>query len=148
MNVRDFARLMAREIRTDAVFWDDLAESVASRTVDRLRTLPPLQRRAYSVPEVARILGVGDTAVRNAIARGELRVVRVGGRIVVPLTAMAKLLGDELNLQFDGTMEVDHDLISSIAAVAEDVEAGRITPDPDGPDWIILARELSKIRRP
>jgi len=148
MNVRDFARLTAREIRTDALFWDDLGENVASRTVDRLRTLPPLQRRAYSVPEVARMLGVGDTAVRNAIARGELRVVRVGGRIVVPLTAIAKLLGDELNLQFDGTMEVDHDLISSIAAVAEDVEAGRITPDPDGPDWIILARELSKIRRP
>jgi excisionase family DNA binding protein len=44
----------------------------------------PLQRRAYSVPEVARMLGVGDTAVRNAIARGELRVVRVGGRIVIP----------------------------------------------------------------
>ena len=85
MNVRDFARLTAREIRNDAQFWDDLSESVASRTVDRLRPLPPLQRRAYSVPEVARMLGVGDTAVRNAIARGELRVVRVGGRVVVPL---------------------------------------------------------------
>lgn len=148
MNVRDFARLTAREIRNDAMFWDDLAESVASRTVERLRTLPPLQRRAYSVSEVARMLGVGDTAVRNAIARGELRVVRVGGRIVLPLTAIAKLLGDELNFQFDGTMEVDHDLISSIAAVAEDVEAGRITADPEGPDWLVLARELSKIRRP
>lgn len=94
------------------------------------------------------MLGMGDTAVRNAIARGELRVVPVGGRIVVPLTAIAKLLGDELKLQFDGTMEVDHDLISSIAAVAEDVEAGRISPDPEGPDWIILSRELAKIRRP
>lgn len=59
MNVRDFARLTAREIRNDAQFWDDLSESVASRTVDRLRTLPPLQRRAYSVPEVGRMLGVG-----------------------------------------------------------------------------------------
>lgn len=147
MNVRDFARLTAREIRNDAQFWDDLSESVASRTVDRLRTLPPLQRRAYSVPEVARMLGVGDTAVRNAIARGELRVVRVGGRVFVPLTAIARLLGDELNLRFDGSMEIDHDLISSIAAVAEDVEAGCVTPDPDGPDWLILARELSKIRR-
>ena len=44
-------------------------------------------------------------------------------------------------------MEIDHDLISSIAAVAEDVEAGRVTPDPDGSDWLILAWELSKIRR-
>lgn len=96
MNVRDFARLTAREIRNDAQFWDDLSESVASRTVDRLRTLPPLQRRAYSVAEVARMLGVGHTAVRNAIARGDLRVVRVGGRVVIPLTAIAKLLGDEL----------------------------------------------------
>lgn len=59
MNVRDFARLTAREIRNDAQFWDDLSESAASRTVDRLRTLPSLQRRAYSVPEVARMLGVG-----------------------------------------------------------------------------------------
>ncbi|MCC6387564.1 MAG: sigma-70 region 4 domain-containing protein [Dehalococcoidia bacterium] len=100
MNVRDFARLTAREIRSDAQFWDDLSESVANGTVDRLRTLPPLQRRAYSVPEVAQMLGVGHTAVRNAIARGDLRVVRVGGRVLVPLTAIATLPGDELNLQF------------------------------------------------
>lgn len=75
-------------------------------------------------------------------------MVRAGGRIVMPLTAIADLLGDELNLQSDGTMEVDHDLISSIGAVAEDVQAGRLTADPEGPDWLILARELSKIPRP
>lgn len=107
--------------------------------------------RIYSValipvPEVARVLGVGHTATRNAIAWGALRVVRIGGRIVIPLTAIARLLGDERNLQFDGNVEIDHDLSSSIAAVAGDVESGRITPDPDGPNWIILAREPSKIR--
>lgn len=148
MNVRDFARLTAREIRGDEIFWDDLVEAVASRTVDRLRALPPLQRRAYTVNETADILGLGRGAVRNAIARGELRAVRVGGRLIIPLSAIAKLLGDDLVLQFDGTLEVDQDLISSIAAVAADVEAGRTNREPDGPDWIILSRELAKIRQP
>jgi hypothetical protein len=37
-------------------------------------------------------------------------------------------------------------LLESITAVAEDVESGRFTPDPGGPDWLILARELAKIR--
>ena len=39
-------------------------------------------------------------------------------------------------------------LLESIAAVAEDVESGRFTPDPGGPDCLILARELAKIRTP
>ena len=133
MNVRDFARLTAREMRGDEIFWDDLVEGVASRTVDRLRTLPPLQRRAYTVNETADILGLGRSAVRNAIARGELRAVRIGGRVIIPLSAVAKLLGDDLVLQFDGTMEVDQDLISSIAEVAADVEAGRSNVTPPAP---------------
>ncbi len=82
--------------------------------------------------------------MRNAIERGELRCVRVDGRVIIPLTAIAKLLGDELVLHHGGAMEVDMGLLlESITAVAEDVESGKLTPEPGGPDWPILARELA-----
>ena len=148
MNVRKFARTVAREIRRDTEFWESLSDSVADRTVTRLMALPPLQRRAYTIKEAAVLLGLSQNAVRNSIQRGQLRSVDAGGKRIVPLTAIADLLGDELVLQYDGAMEVDVDLLSAIAIalVAEDVEAGRIEQDPEGPDWLILARELSKIR--
>jgi len=38
--------------------------------------------------------------------------------------------------------------LQAITSVAADVESGRFTPDPDGPDWLIRARELAKIRVP
>ena len=92
--------------------------------------------------------GLDSDRTRPAIQRRQLRSVDADGRRIVPLTAIADLLGDELVLQYDGAMEVDVDLLSAIAIalVAEDVEAGRIEQDPEGPDWLILARELSKIR--
>ena len=107
MNVREFARTVAREIRGDDEFWDRLLEEMATRTTDRLMTLPPLQRCSYTVKQTAGILGLSSQSVRNAIEREELRCVRVGGRVIVPLTAIAKLLGDELVLHHDGAMEVD-----------------------------------------
>lgn len=144
MNVREFARTVVREIRGDDEFWDGLLEEMAERTTAKLLTLPPLQRRSYTVKEAAGILGLGPQAVRNAVERGELRCVRVGTRVIIPLTAIAKLLGDELVLHHDGAMEIDMGLLESITAVAEDVESGRFTPKPGGPDWLILARELAK----
>ena len=148
MNVREFARTVAREIRGDDEFWDRLLEEMAERTTAKLLMLPPLQRRSYTIKEAAGILGLSTPSVRNAIERGELRCVRVGGRVIVPLTAIAKLLGDELVLHHDGAIEVDVGMLESITAVAEDVESGKFTPAPGGPDWLILAPELAKIRTP
>jgi len=42
--------------------------------------------------EAAKRLGVSVTTVRRLEARGELRVVRLGGRVVVPSSEVARLL--------------------------------------------------------
>ena len=42
--------------------------------------------------EAARRLGVSVTTVRRLEARGQLRVVRLGGRVVVPSSEVARLL--------------------------------------------------------
>ena len=42
-----------------------------------------IKRRTHSPAEAARILGVAETTVRDAISRGELPAERVGRRIVI-----------------------------------------------------------------
>jgi excisionase family DNA binding protein len=42
--------------------------------------------------EAARRLGVSVTTVRRLEARGQLRVVRLGGRVVVPSSEVARVL--------------------------------------------------------
>lgn len=41
MNVREFARTVARKIRGDDEFWDRLPGEMAERTTAKLLTLPP-----------------------------------------------------------------------------------------------------------
>ena len=41
MDVREFARTVAREIRGDDEFWDRLLDEMAERTTAKLLTLPP-----------------------------------------------------------------------------------------------------------
>jgi excisionase family DNA binding protein len=51
-------------------------------------------RDAYRVPEVATRLGIGRTAVRELIARGELDSILIGGsRCVTPGALRAYLAG-------------------------------------------------------
>lgn len=45
-----------------------------------------------SVAEAARRLGIGRNLGYDAARRGELPVVRIGKRLVVPLAALEKLL--------------------------------------------------------
>jgi excisionase family DNA binding protein len=45
-----------------------------------------------SVTEAARALGIGKTSAYSAIERGEIPSVRIGGRILVPRAALARLL--------------------------------------------------------
>ena len=52
----------------------------------------PLQRRTYTVVEVARILGIGRTAAYEAARTGDLPSVRIGRRILVPKAALERLL--------------------------------------------------------
>jgi excisionase family DNA binding protein len=50
---------------------------------------------AYSVSRTAKLLGCSDNTVRRMIATGQLRAVRLCGRVVVPVVAIEKLLGVE-----------------------------------------------------
>jgi excisionase family DNA binding protein len=53
----------------------------------------PDERRAYSVKEAARLLGVGTTTVYKLINAAELGVKYVGGRTLVPDEAITAFLG-------------------------------------------------------
>ena len=62
-------------------------------TIDELR-----RRRAISVQEYARLLGVSKDAVYEAAARDQLRVLRIGKRILIPTAPLLV----ELGYQVDG----------------------------------------------
>ena len=48
--------------------------------------------KAVSVIEAARILSIGKNLAYAAIARGEIKSIRVGGRILVPVAALDQML--------------------------------------------------------
>lgn len=50
------------------------------------------EKLTLSVDETAKILGVGRNSAYEAIARGEIPVIRVGKRLLVPKAALEKLL--------------------------------------------------------
>ena len=49
-------------------------------------------KKAVSVIEAARILGIGKNLAYDAVARGEIPSIRVGGRILVPVAALDQML--------------------------------------------------------
>jgi excisionase family DNA binding protein len=50
-------------------------------------------RRTLRVDEVAAQLGVSTTLVRRAIARGELEARHLGDVVLVPVSALERLVG-------------------------------------------------------
>ena len=55
-------------------------------------------KQTLTVTEVARCLGIGRNSAYEAIARGEIPVIRVGKRLLVPKAALEKMLsGDHAN---------------------------------------------------
>jgi excisionase family DNA binding protein len=53
------------------------------------------ERRVYSMVETAQILGLSRSATFRAAARGDIPVLRVGRRILVPAARLRALLGEE-----------------------------------------------------
>ncbi len=51
-----------------------------------------LDRKTYSVTEAGKILGIGRSAAYEAARRGELPVVRIGRRLLVPIRALERML--------------------------------------------------------
>jgi len=48
-----------------------------------------------TVTECAKLLGIGRNSAYEAISRGEIPVIRVGKRLLVPKTALAKMLSGD-----------------------------------------------------
>jgi len=56
-----------------------------------------MEKRTYSIPEAAKVLGIGRTAAYEAARTGEIPTIRIGKRILVPVAALERLLaGNEL----------------------------------------------------
>lgn len=53
------------------------------------------ERLAHPVPEYVRVSGASKSAVYDAIARGEIRAVRVGRRLLIPRSEFARLLSGD-----------------------------------------------------
>jgi excisionase family DNA binding protein len=62
-----------------------------------------LKRVAYRPREVAEMVGMSESGVRNLIRRGTLRAVRLDGRWLIPATAIE----DKLGVQLDANIAVD-----------------------------------------
>ena len=54
-------------------------------------------RMTYTIPEAGRILGIGRNSAYEAARRGEIPVIRIGGRIVVPVAALEHMLGGSVD---------------------------------------------------
>jgi excisionase family DNA binding protein len=49
-------------------------------------------RQTYNIDEVARILGIGRNQAYEAVRAGQIPSIRIGKRLLVPRTALDRLL--------------------------------------------------------
>ncbi len=52
----------------------------------------PMQRLTYSVDEAAEVLGISRTSAYEAIRKGEIPHIKIGKRILIPITMINDLL--------------------------------------------------------
>jgi excisionase family DNA binding protein len=57
--------------------------------------VPGSDRLAYSRDEMAQVLGVSRESVVRAIAKGKIKIVRFGRRVLIPATELQRLLRGE-----------------------------------------------------
>ncbi len=57
------------------------------------QSMVAVSRRAYSIPEVAAMLGLPLRTAYAYVQRGEIPSLRLGGRILVPADAIDVVLG-------------------------------------------------------
>jgi excisionase family DNA binding protein len=84
---------------SDGVISEHEWRTARARLEERLEPLdeqeeqsPARDRRAYGVKEAARLLGVGKTTVYKLINTGELAVIYVGGRTLIPDESITEFL--------------------------------------------------------
>ena len=56
-----------------------------------------IERQTLTVEEAARVLGIGRSAAYLAAQRGDLPVIRIGRRYVVPRAALERMLDQEID---------------------------------------------------
>jgi len=54
--------------------------------------MEPLPRLAFEIPEAMTVLRIGKPNLLALIAEGRLRVVRIGGRVIIPRVAIEEFL--------------------------------------------------------
>jgi len=54
------------------------------------------KKLTFTVDETAKMLGIGRNSAYEAIARGEIPIIKVGKRLLVPKAALEKLLDGRL----------------------------------------------------
>jgi excisionase family DNA binding protein len=59
-----------------------------------IKEAPVHERRTYTVPEVAELLGISRSSAYLCIRRGEIPALTLGRRVVVARTALERLLAD------------------------------------------------------
>jgi excisionase family DNA binding protein len=97
-----FVRLTVLAITSKDGRFGALAVSAAraQEGVDRLDEQPnrrPLKRVAYRPREVAEMVGMSESGVRNLIKRGTLRAVQLDGRWLIPAAVIEDKLGVSLD---------------------------------------------------
>lgn len=58
---------------------------------------PRRRQETFSVPDAGEILGISRSSAFQAAASGELPVIRIGKRLLVPRAALERMLGGQLN---------------------------------------------------
>lgn len=81
-STKDSAHLEGRDVPSDFT---------RSKKVEKFL----VERKTYSVPEVAKILGISRNSVYAAVARGDIKSVKIGGRLIIPKRVIDKLLSGE-----------------------------------------------------
>ena len=51
-------------------------------------------KMALSVPEAAKLLGIGKNLAYEAVQRGEIPSIKVGSRLLIPRVALERLLAE------------------------------------------------------
>ncbi len=51
------------------------------------------ERETLKIPEVAKILGIGESATYAAVKKGEIPSIRIGRRVLVPRALLDEFLG-------------------------------------------------------
>ena len=51
-----------------------------------------LQRLTYSIPEAAKLLGISERHAFTSARRGDIPIIRIGHRMVVPKAALEAML--------------------------------------------------------